>query len=81
MPEATDTPSNVKLSMRTTKHYELAGHIFRVAADNEDLRLMHNYEPFVYTHTPEEEDIVFDLNIEAGTPPAYSEKLRQEEEG
>lgn len=67
--------------MSTTKYYELAGHIFRVAADNDDLRLMHNYEPFVYAPTPEVEDIVFDLNIEAGSPPAFSEKLRQEEEG
>lgn len=67
--------------MKVTKYYELAGHTFAVTADIEELKLMHNYEPFVCARAPEEDSIVFDLDIVADCPPTYSEELRQEEEG
>ena len=63
--------------MRETRHYEVAGHAFAVSGEGEDLALMENYAPFAADGQPS----VFDLSIERGAAPSFTEELRQEDEG
>ena len=66
--------------MNEKRYYQVAEHAFGVTAEAEHFALMDNYAPFV--SSPEsEERLAFSLTIDGGTPPAYSEELRQTEEG
>lgn len=80
MPEVSGTPSNVRPMMRIKNFYEVARHRFSLSADIEDFGLMENYEPFLVDGAPDAEQISFDLSIEEGHSPAYTEELRQVEE-
>jgi len=60
-----------------TVYYQVGGHRFSVSGGEECFALMENYAPF---HC-EEGPCVFSLTIDSGEAPAYSEELRQEEEG
>lgn len=59
-----------------TKHYMIAGHTICVSGEAEIFSLMRNYEPFAANHPP-----VIHLTIENGIAPAYTEELRQEDDG
>lgn len=63
--------------MNETRYYEVAEHRFCVSGEAEVLALMENYVPFVC----ERGEAVFDLTLEAGSRPEYTEELRQEDEG
>lgn len=67
--------------MRETRYYSVAGHLFCVTADNEELRLMDNYEPFAVVNPSKSKLPLFALNIESCDVPPFSEELRQEDEG
>ena len=64
--------------MRATKYYQVAGHVFGVTADPEQRALLHNYDPFACS---ESDRVTFTLRIEGGEAPAYTEEMRQEDEG
>lgn len=64
--------------MRATKYYQVAGHVFGVTADPEQRALLHNYDPFACS---ESDRVTFTLRIESGEAPAYTEEMRQEDEG
>ena len=55
----------------------VAGHRFGVSGEAEDFALMGNYEPFACT----DGDTVFDLETAGGDAPAYTEEMRQDDEG
>ena len=55
----------------------VAGHRFGVSGGAEDFALMGNYEPFACT----DGDTVFDLAVASGDAPAYTEEMRQDDEG
>jgi hypothetical protein len=61
----------------TKKYYIVAGHTFSVSAKESDFALMTNYEPFVC----EGDKAVFTLSVGDGLPVAFTEDMRQEEEG
>jgi hypothetical protein len=63
--------------MKETRYYEVAGHRFCVGGESDILALMDNYVPFASA----DGEVVFALTVENGTAPAYTEELRQEEEG
>ena len=63
--------------MRVARYYKVAGHRFCVSGEAEALALMTNYEPFGC----EGGEVLFELNIEGGDRPEYTEELRQEDEG
>ena len=63
-----------------TKYYKVAEHVFGVSGEAEVFALMANYEAFAVGHQDASET-VFVLTVESGDAPAYSEELRQEEEG
>jgi len=63
--------------MKETRYYEVAGHRFCVSGESDILALMDNYVPFASA----DGEVVFALTVENGTAPAYTEELRQEEEG
>lgn len=71
--------------MNETRYYKVAGHRFGVTAGPDDFALMGNYVPF--TDSGEDRSgqdarqVVFALTIADGLPVAYTEDLRQEEEG
>ncbi len=65
--------------MRAVEYYAIADHIFRLTADEEDLSLMSNYEPFHVNNHCSFEETVFSIKIENGDIPFYLEELRQEE--
>ncbi len=67
--------------MIETRRYSVAGHIFCVTADDEDRRLMTGYEPFAISEHSPSLHPAFELRIVTGDIPAYSEDLRQEDEG
>ncbi len=67
--------------MRTTLEYKVGGHKFSVNVENEDIKLMGNYLPFVDCKNPKFQQNIFTLNIKIGKPVVYSEELRQEDEG
>lgn len=62
---------------RTTKYYQVGGHVFRVTAIDSDFELMTNYRPFACN----EDDVLFQLSVTDDDKPAYAEETRQEEEG
>ena len=63
-----------------TNYYKVAGHVFGVSGEAEVFALMANYEAFdVGPQEPYE--TAFVLTVESGPAPAYSEELRQSEEG
>ena len=55
----------------------VAGHRFGVSGQAEDFALMGNYEPFACS----DGDTVFDLETAGGDAPAYTEEMRQDDEG
>lgn len=61
----------------TTRYYKVAHHVFSVSGAEDCFALMANYAPFVCA----EEEALFTLSIAAGEAPAYSEELRQVDEG
>lgn len=63
--------------MRETRYYEVAGHRFCVSGEKSILALMTNYEPFACA----DGETVFEIAVEDGDAPDYSEEMRQEEEG
>lgn len=63
--------------MRIMKYYKVAGHRFCVSGEAETLALMTNYEPFGC----DDGEVLFELKIEGGDRPEYTEELRQEDEG
>jgi hypothetical protein len=63
--------------MNEKRYYMVAGHRFGVSGGAEDFALMDNYEPFACT----EGETVFDLAVASGDAPAYTEEMRQEDEG
>lgn len=64
--------------MRATKYYQVAGHVFGVTAEPTCLEGNANYEPFACDKGGDE---VFMLCIEGGEAPAFTEEMRQEDEG
>ncbi len=66
--------------MREVLQYAIADHVFSLSADNEDLRLMGNYEPFQLQDSCTFGEEVFSISIEDGDIPTYLEELRQVEE-
>ncbi len=62
------------------KYYSVAGLRFCVTADNEDLMLPANYEPFL-SESKATDDIIFTLRIQAATPPTILEDIKQVDEG
>lgn len=64
--------------MRTTRYYKVAGHVFGVTAEPTCLEGNANYEPFACDKGG---DAVFMLSIEEGEAPAFTEEMRQEDEG
>ena len=64
--------------MSVTKYYQVAGHVFDVTAESEQLALLQNYAPFACN---ESDRVAFTLRIEGGEAPAYTEEMRQEDEG
>lgn len=65
------------MKMINTRYYEVARHRFCVSGTDDTSALMANYEPFACA----DGEPVFALTVEGGTAPAYTEELRQEEEG
>lgn len=66
--------------MREVTYYAIADHMFSLAADKEDLRLMDNYAPFHVVNPCAFGETVFSISLENGEIPAYFEELRQVEE-
>ncbi len=64
-----------------TAYYQVGGHVFSVSGGEEFLALMGNYEPFRCDKVSTDGGGVFALAIGSGEASAYSEELRQEEEG
>lgn len=65
------------MKMKETRYYQVADHTFCVSGEEPVFGLMDNYTVF---QTPEDA-CVFSLTVAPGTAPAYTEELRQEEEG
>ena len=63
--------------MNGKRYFMVAGHRFGVSGGAESFALMDNYEPFACT----EGETVFDLAVASGDAPAYTEEMRQEDEG
>ena len=55
----------------------VARHRFGVSGQADDFALMGNYEPFACT----DGETVFDLAVASGDAPAYTEEMRQDDEG
>lgn len=65
---------------RMERYYSVAGHCFSVTADNDDLRIPENYEPFLSeNYTPSR--TIFALQIQDGSFANIHEDLRQTNEG
>ena len=58
-------------------YYKVAGHVFGVTAGTDDLELMTNYQPFLC----EGGQSVFTLIMSEGEAVAYTEEMRQDDEG
>ena len=61
-----------------TNYYKVAGHVFSVCGEEEMFSQMDNYAPF---SSPEAPDVVFSLRVDRGEVPAYTEEIRQDDEG
>lgn len=66
--------------MRDIKYYKVADVLFSVSAENNDFKLMTNYEPFVICDG-KQECPVFQLTVNEGDAIAYTEEMRQDDEG
>ena len=66
--------------MRETKYYKVAEVLFSVSAENDDFALMTNYEPFVCADGSKDSP-VFQLTVEEGDAVAFTEEMRQDDEG
>ena len=66
--------------MRETKYYKVAEVLFSVLAENDDFALMTNYEPFVCADGSKDSP-VFQLTVEEGDAVAFTEEMRQDDEG
>lgn len=66
--------------MQENKTYKVADQLFTVKAENSDFELMKNYEPFLVSDSFHGSD-VFLLTIEEGKAVAFSEEMRQDDEG
>ena len=70
-----------------TAYYQVGGHVFCVSGGENFLALMENYAPFRCNDVATDREgfdgtvAAFALTIGGGEAPAYSEELRQEEEG
>ena len=60
-----------------TAYYQVGGQVFSVSGGEKYLALMENYEPFAC----DAGEVAFSLTVSGGEQPAYSEELRQDEEG
>ena len=72
------TMNDLTQARNKKKYYQVAGHVFGVTADPEQRALLHNYDPFACS---ESDRVTFTLRIEGGEAPAYTEEMRQEDEG
>ena len=66
--------------MCKTKFYKVADVVFAVTAFDNDFELMKNYEPFVIPDGKQESS-VFQINVQEGDAIAYTEEMRQDDEG
>ena len=66
--------------MQENKTYKVAEQLFTVKAEDSDFELMKNYEPFMVSDSFHGAD-VFLLTIEEGKAVAFSEEMRQDDEG
>ena len=66
--------------MCKTKFYKVADVVFAVTAFDNDFELMKNYEPFVIPDGKQESS-VFQINVQEGDATAYTEEMRQDDEG
>ena len=67
-----------------TRYYKVAGHVLCVSAEAEAFELMTNYEPFAIKESPIIPNTLntpITLTIALGMAPAFTEELRQEDEG
>ena len=63
-----------------TKYFKVADVVFAVTASDDDFGLMKNYEPFVFDND-KRESAVFNLTVSEGDTMAYTEEMRQDDEG
>lgn len=66
--------------MCKTKYFKVADVVFAVTASDDDFGLMKNYEPFVFDND-KRESAVFNLTVSEGDTMAYTEEMRQDDEG
>ena len=66
--------------MQNIKYYKVADVLFSVTADDGDFALMTNYEPFV-CDDGSSASAVFQLSVKEGDTVAYTEEMRQDDEG
>ena len=66
--------------MCMTKYFKVADVVFAVTAFDDDFGLMKNYEPFVFDND-KRESAVFNLTVSEGDTMAYTEEMRQDDEG
>lgn len=66
--------------MCKTKYFKVADVVFAVTASDDDFGLMKNYEPFVFDND-KRESAVFNLTVSEGDIMAYTEEMRQDDEG
>lgn len=64
--------------MSESRYYKVAGHVFGVSGEAKHFTLMQNYEPFGGSDS---DDVAFTLSLEDGEAPAYTEEMRQDDEG
>ena len=70
----------LQAKMKDIKYYKVAEVLFSVLAENNDFELMTNYEPFVYADGSVDSSF-FQLAVEEGNAVAFSEEMRQDDEG
>ena len=66
--------------MQNIKYYKVADVLFSVTADDGDFALMTNYEPFV-CDDGSSASAVFQLSVKEDDTVAYTEEMRQDDEG
>lgn len=66
--------------MVITKYYKVAGVLFSVTAEANDFTLTENYEPFGVADG-QQDSSVFQLTIVEGSAMAFTEEMRQDDEG
>ena len=68
------------IKMCETKYFKVANVVFSVTASNNDFELMKNYEPF-FDSDGMQGPVFFNLTIAEGNAIAFTEELRQDDEG